>query len=213
MSNIEERAALEREIQALCQAGEKKRAATLLLEAYGRELLLFLVSRMRDSEAAREVFSSFAEDLWRGLPGFRWQCSARVWCYTLARHAASRHLRDVRRHRGRESPLSQAGELAGPEQQIRTATRTSARTSAKNLIARLRERFSADDQTLLILRLEQRLSWTEIAQVMLHAGMPVEPAVLKKDAVRLRKRFQVAKERLQRLVLDAGASATGSSRE
>jgi RNA polymerase sigma-70 factor (ECF subfamily) len=212
MSNVEERLALEQHVRALCEAGDKKQAATLLLEGYGRELLLFLVSRLRDREAAREVFSRFTEDLWRGLAGFRWQCTARVWCYTLARHAASRYIRELRQRRGRDLSLSRAGPLSGIEQRIRTATRTSARTAAKNLIARLRERLSPDDQTLVILRLEQKLVWTEIAQVMLHDGKPVEEAVLKKDAIRLRKRFQAAKEKLQKLALDAG-TREGRSRE
>lgn len=88
MITVEERAALENRIRALCEAGDQKQAATLVLEGYGRELLLFLVSRLRDGEAAREVFSRFSEDLWRGLADFRWQCTVRVWCYTLARRAA-----------------------------------------------------------------------------------------------------------------------------
>jgi RNA polymerase sigma-70 factor (ECF subfamily) len=204
VSNAEERAALESRIRALCEAGDKKQAATLVLEGYGRELLLFLVSRLRDSEAAREVFSRFTEDLWRGLAGFRWQCTARVWCYTLARHAASRYIRETRQRRGRAVSLSRAGPLSAIEDRIRTQTRMSARTAAKNLIAQLRDRLSADDQTLLILRIEQRLAWSEIAQVMFHEGKVVEQDVLLKDAVRLRKRYTAAKDKLRKLALDAG---------
>jgi RNA polymerase sigma-70 factor (ECF subfamily) len=204
VSNVEERAALENRIRAACDAGDKKRAATVVLEGYGRELLLFLVSRLRDDEAAREVFSRFTEDLWRGLGGFRWQCTARVWCYTLARHAASRYIRETRQRRGRVVSLSRAGPLSGIEHRIRSQTRTSARTAAKNLIAQLRERLSPDDQTLLILRIEQKLAWPEIAQVMLHEGKLVENDVLLKDAVRLRKRYQAAKDKLRKLALDAG---------
>lgn len=203
MTNGEERTAVEARIRALCDAGEKKRAATLLLETYGRELLLFLVSRLRDEDAAREAFSRFTEDLWRGLPGFCWQCTARVWCYTLARHAASRQIRELRKRR-RGVALSHAGALSQIEERIRTRTRTSARTAARNLIASMRERLSPDDQMLLILRVEQKLAWTEIAQVLLHDGAPTDEAVLQKDAVRLRKRYQAAKERLQKLAADAG---------
>jgi RNA polymerase sigma-70 factor (ECF subfamily) len=70
---------LERRIHACCVAGDKTQAATLLLEGYGREIFGFLVARLRDRGAADEVFSRFAEDLWRGLEGFGWRCSARVW--------------------------------------------------------------------------------------------------------------------------------------
>jgi DNA-directed RNA polymerase specialized sigma24 family protein len=203
MTNGEERTAVEARIRALCDAGEKQRAATLLLETYGRELLLFLVSRLRDEDAAREAFSRFTEDLWRGLTGFCWQCTARVWCYTLARHAGSRQIRELRKRR-RGVALSRAGALSQIEERIRTRTRTSARTAARNLIASMRERLSTDDQMLLILRVEQKLAWTEIAQVLLHDGAPTDEAVLQKDAVRLRKRYQAAKERLQKLAADAG---------
>src|SRR5690349_1891713 len=97
MTIAAERDALEAQIRAFCEAGNKKKAATLLLEGYGREILGFLISRLRDRDAASEVFSMFTEDLWCGLDGFRWSCSARVWAYTLARHAASHYLREARR--------------------------------------------------------------------------------------------------------------------
>ena len=200
----DEREALERQIRALCDAGDKKRAATRLLEGYGREVLGFLVSRLRDRDTASEVFSLFTEDLWRGLDGFRWQCSARVWSYTLARHAASRYTREARRRRGRNVPLSRAGPVSEIAEKIRTATLASARTESKSLIARLRERLPADDQTLLILRINRRLAWTEIAQVMLHEGEAVEESVLEREAVRLRQRYQSAKGKLRKMALKEG---------
>jgi len=204
VTTIEERDSLERQIRALCADGDTKKAATLLLEGYGRELFRFLMSRLRDRDDVREVFSRFTEDLWRGLPGFRWQCSARVWCYTLARHAASHYIRDAQKRRARLRPLSQAGPLSEIEQQIRTETLASARTENKTRIARLRERLPADDQTLLMLRINRRLAWPEIAQVMLHEGEVVDDSVLQKEAVRLRKRYQSAKEKLQKMALDEG---------
>jgi RNA polymerase sigma-70 factor (ECF subfamily) len=170
-------------------------------------VLAFLVSRLRDHDAAGEVFARFAEDLWRGLDGFRWQCSARVWSYTLARHAASHYIQETRRRRVRHLSLSRAGPLSEIAEKVRTATLTSARTESKSRIARLRERLPADAQTLLLLRVNRRLAWTEIAQVMLHQGEAVENEVLEKEAVRLRKRYQAAKERLRKMALEAGLIA------
>jgi RNA polymerase sigma-70 factor (ECF subfamily) len=207
--NADERAALEAQIRALCEAGDKHKAATLLLEGYGREILGFLISRLRDHEAASEVFSRFTEDLWRGLDGFRWRCSARVWAYTLARHAASHYIRDARRRRARDVPLSHAGPLSNIGERIRTATITSARTERKSQVARLRERLPADDQMLLILRINRRLSWTEIAQVMLHEGEVVEDSLLEREAVRLRKRYQSAKKKLRSMAVEAGLVRAG----
>ena len=195
---------LEQRIRSRLEGGNKKQAATLLLEGYGREILGFLVSRLRDREVASEVFSMFTEDLWRGMDRFRWQCSARVWAYTLARHAASHYIRDARRRRARDLPISRAGPLSEIEGRIRTATRTSARTETRNRIAQLRERLSLDDQTLLILRINRKLTWTEIAQVMFHEDEVTDDSVLERDAVRLRKRYQTAKERLRKMALEAG---------
>jgi RNA polymerase sigma-70 factor, ECF subfamily len=199
-----DREALETRIRACCDAGDRKRAATLLLEAYGREVFGFLVARLRDRDAASEVFSQFAEDLWKGLDAFRWQCSARVWAYALVRHAASHYIRDARKRRVRNVPLSHAGPLSAIEQKVRTATMASARTESRSRLAELRESLPVEDQTLLILRVNRKLDWKEIAQVMVYDGQVVTDEALEKHAVRLRKRYQLAKDRLRRMALEKG---------
>jgi RNA polymerase sigma-70 factor (ECF subfamily) len=208
----EERVEREQRIRTLCDAGKKKQAATLLLETYGREILGFLMSRLRDRDAVHEVYSRFTEDLWRGLDGFRWQCSARVWSYTLARHAMSRYVQEARRRRIRQVPLSVAEPISAVAEKIRTETLASARTESKSRIAILRERLPADDQTLLILRVNRRLAWTEIAQIMFHEGETVEQVLLEKDAIRLRKRYQSAKDRLRKMALAEGLIQTPGDR-
>jgi RNA polymerase sigma-70 factor, ECF subfamily len=200
----EDREGLEQRIRALCEAGDKKRAATLLLEGYGREVFGFLVARLRDRDAAGDVFSQFTEDLWRGLEGFRWQCSARVWSYTLARHAASRYIDDVRRRRGRNVPLSRAGPLSEIAEKIRTGTRAGAQTEARSRIAQLRESLPVDDQTLLILRVNRKLGWREIAQIMLRDSESPDDEELDKEAARLRKRYQLAKDKLRQMAVEQG---------
>jgi RNA polymerase sigma-70 factor, ECF subfamily len=200
----EDREDLEKKIRALCDAGDKKRGATALLEGYGREIFGFLVARLRDRDAASDVFSQFTEDLWRGLAGFRWQCSARVWSYTLARHAASRYIDDVRRRRGRDIPLSRAGPLSEIAEKIRTGTRAGARTESRSRIAQLRESLPVEDQTLLILRVNRKLGWKEIAQIMLREGETPEDEGLEREAVRLRKRYQLAKDKLRQMAVEQG---------
>jgi RNA polymerase sigma-70 factor (ECF subfamily) len=200
----DEREALEQRIRALCESGDKKGAATLFLEGYGREIFGFLVARLRDRDAASDVFSQFTEDLWKGLEGFRWQCSARVWSYTLARHAASRYIDDARRRRGRDVPLSRAGPLSEIAERIRTGTRAGARTEARSRIAQLRESLPVDDQTLLILRVNRKLGWREIALIMLREGESGDEESLEKESVRLRKRFQLAKEKLRAMAIEQG---------
>ena len=205
------RAALERKIRRHCDAGEKRRAATVLMEGYGREIFGFLVTHLRDHDAASEVFSRFSEALWKGLDGFGWRCSARVWSYTLARHAASRYLLEARRRRRHDVPLSRAGPLSEIEERIRTATLADAQTVSRSRIAELRKRLPIDDQTLLVLRINRKLSWTEIAQVMFHEGEVVEDSVLQKESVKLRKRYQSAKDKLRKMAVEAGLAPARDS--
>jgi RNA polymerase sigma-70 factor (ECF subfamily) len=204
MDDVAQRERQEQRIRDRCDAGDKKGAATALLEAYGREVLGFLVARLRDKDAAADVFSQFTEDLWKGLDGFRWQCTARVWSYTLARHAASRYIDDARRRRGRHVPLSRAGPLSGIEAKIRTSTLAAARTEARSRIAQLRENLPVEDQTLIILRVNRKMDWKDIAHVMSPDGVTASDGDLDKEAARLRKRYQLAKDKLRRMAIEQG---------
>jgi RNA polymerase sigma-70 factor (ECF subfamily) len=203
-STPEDREALEQRIRACSSAGDSKGAATALLEGYGRELLGFLIAHLRDHDAASEVFSQFTEDLWRGIDGFRWQCSARVWSYTLLRHAASRYVRDAQRRRRRFVALSGAGPLSAVEERIRTATLAAARTESRTRVEQLRDRLPPEDQTLLILRVNRGLDWKEIARVLVDDGEGAADEALAKEAVRLRKRYQLAKAKLRQLAIEEG---------
>lgn len=211
MSDLSDREAtrrevIERDIRVRCEAGERDRATTLLLESYGPEIFRFVMSRLRDDEAASEVFSQFTEDVWRGLGGFRWHCSVRVWSYTLARHATSRYVRQVRRRRARERPLSHAGPISAIGERVRTQTLLAMRTESKKQIAELRDKLPVDDQTLLILRVTRKLDWKEIARVMIDPPDDREPTDREIDqvAARLRKRFQGVKEKLHQMAVAGG---------
>ena len=203
MTEQPDRETIELQIRALCGAGEFEMAATLLVETYGREIFRFVLTRLRDEDAASEVFSQFTEDLWRGFSGFRWQCSARTWSYTLARHATSRYVADAHRRQAREKHASSPSLLEEVEQRIRTETLAAARTEAKTRLAALREQLSLDDQSLLVLRVNRRLDWKEIAQVMIGEDEVPAEGVIEKEAARLRKRFQTLKEKLRQMASNA----------
>jgi RNA polymerase sigma-70 factor (ECF subfamily) len=202
-----DREAAEKAMRAHWHAGDMKACATLLLESYGAEIFGFLMSQLRDETVVRDVFSQFNEDLWRGLEGFRWHCSARTWAYVLAGHAARRWVRDVQARRKRSVPLSDAGPLSAIAEKIRTATLPGARTDARERLAQLRESLPPEDQMVLVLRVNRKLGWKEIAQVMTYEGEVVANGVLEKEAARLRKRFQLAKEALRRLAVEQGLVA------
>lgn len=203
MLEIEERAAREAEIAEHCRAARYQQATTRALESFGREIFGYLVAVARSEDEASEAFAMFSEDLWRGIAGFRWQSSLRTWAYQLARHALARLQRDTRRHAGRMVPLSQAPQVQGMAEQVRTATLEYLRSEVKDRIAELRRELDPEDRTLLILRIGRNMSWRDIARVLGDAGEPDDEA-LTRAAARLRKRFERAKQALAALARARG---------
>lgn len=196
---------LESDLRRLCDSADYDGAASAALRGYGPEIFGFLVTLHRHESEASDVFSSFSENLWRGLSRFGWQCTLRAWAYTLARNASHRYRRDAERHVHGRVPLT--GSLAdeGLVQKVRTETLEYLKTEQKDRFAALRESLPAEDQMLLILRVDRRLAWDELARVTLgeSESEPTEED-LKKESARLRKRFQAVKEKLLELGKRAG---------
>lgn len=154
-------------------------------------MLGYLSTRSRSETDAAEVFSSFCEDPWKGLPGSRWPSSFRTWAYTLARHALDRMARDPQRRRDRNVALSDLPEVFELAEQARTTTLIHLRTETKNKLTALRDQLEPDDRTLLILRVDRKLAWSEIASVMADEDEPT-PEEIQRGAATLRKRFERA---------------------
>lgn len=184
---------LEARIAAALARRDIEAAATEAIRGYGPQILGYLRTVMGDAEDAAEVFSQFAEDLWKGLGGFRGECSVRVWAYRLAWHAASRFGRDPYRRRRERLPSAFASQLA--ETLLSTPGSAAERRSAE--VQQLRQHLGPEEQTLLVLRVDRQLSWKEVAQVMAGEGDPV-------DAATLRKRFERLKDKLAQLARAKG---------
>lgn len=189
----------EASIKAAWDGQELHRAATLILEAYGRELLEFLIATARSEVDGSEAFSIFTEQLWKGLPRFRWDASARTWSYTLARRALSRVRRDPHRKSDRAVSLADVPEVAQAAQRVRTATISYLKSEVKDRVALLRDQLDPDDQALLILRIDRKLSWREVAMAFADED-GLDDVELTRRSAALRKRFERIKEQLKRLV-------------
>ncbi len=181
------------------EAGDLALAATLALRAYGGEVLGYLVATLRDESDADEVFSTVAEDLWRGIGGFAWRSSLRTWLYCLARHAAARHRRAPAARRDRNLPLSEAEHVA---EHVRSRTLPFLRTEVKDRFAELRRSLDPDDQDLLVLRVDRGLEWLDVARVF--AGDDADDEALRRESARLRKRFQTVKDEVRERARGAG---------
>jgi RNA polymerase sigma-70 factor (ECF subfamily) len=193
----------EQGIHALWTAGQFEDAATATLEAYGDEILSFLVSRLRSPSDGQEAFSMFAEDLWLGLPKFAWRCSMRTWAYTLARNAAARYATAPQRHAARNLTLSRKGRLSELVERVRSATQIYQRTAVKDRFRVLREKLDPDDQMLLVLRVDRGMAWRDLALTM--AGdANLDDAAIDRESSRLRKAFERVKSDLKNMAEQEG---------
>jgi RNA polymerase sigma-70 factor (ECF subfamily) len=196
--------AVEEAVQQACQSGELDLAATRALEAYGPEILSFLSARLRSGSDGEEAFSIFAEDLWKGLPGFGFRCSVRGYMYTLARNAANRWASAPQNRVDRNLSVSAQASLSALRDRSRSATHMYRRTEVKDKVRALREQLPEEDQAILILHVDRGLPWREIAMVMSEEGEAVADDVLDRESARLRKRFERVKVELKALAQKAG---------
>lgn len=185
---------LDAQVAELLARGRRDEAATRVLEALGPEVLGYLRAVLRDEAEAGDAFSQFAESVWRGLPGFRGDSTVRTWCYGIAWRRAVSLRREPRHRRGERLGSTLASKLAGRI----FATTAVERERQAGALDRLRATLDPEEQTLLTLRLDRRLSWSEVADV-LASDAPARP-----DEAALRKRFERLKAKLATAARDEG---------
>ena len=178
-------AAVQARVQNLLVAGDVRAAATEALRELGPEILRFLRSVLRDEEDAADAFSHFAEHLWKGLPSFRRQSSLRTWAFRIAWNAALTLRSDAWHRKGRRFKTSEASKLA-EELRTKTVVRVERQRGA---LEKIRMKLTADEQSLLALRLDREFSWEEIADILSAGGERVQPLTLMKRFERLKKRL------------------------
>ncbi len=197
MSAASEKAqTVEAQLQKLHQLQDLEAVATTLLSAHGPEILGFLKGMVSDEAEAREIYGRFTLDLWTGLAGFEGRCTYRTWAYTVARNAAHRHRADPYAKKKRR--LSAAPE---PQQGRRTTTAWHRRSDVKSKVRMLRDRLSADDRALLILRIDRGMPWNDVARVLFGAEYSAS------KTASLRKRYERVVQRLRRYAQEEGLLA------
>lgn len=196
----EERRDIDETVQRLCRAGDYRSAATQVIVKYGEELHRFARNRCRTDADADDVFAIFCEDLWRGVPNFAWRCGLRCWLYKLARHAGHRFATAPERR------VEHNVELSDVTNQLAVCrTHDSAElheAGVRNQLQDLRQRLNSEEQVIVMLRVDAELSFREIAQALALPALGLSDAELAREASRIRKRFQLAKRRLQRWAVE-----------
>jgi RNA polymerase sigma factor (sigma-70 family) len=187
---VDRTAGFEDRVRSLLTAGDTREAATLAWRELGPEVLGFLSGVLGDVDAD-EVFSIWGERLWKSLKGFEGRCSIRTWTYVLALREITRFRKRMRKHA--EGPLS---ELKDVPTAARTPSRSTTATARQQQLIALRDELPIEDRMLLILRVDRKLSFDEIA--LAFADHPEAFIVVDRmrESARLRKRFQLIKQRL-----------------
>lgn len=186
----------EQRVRAHLEARQNEDAAKTVLESVGPEILGWLCGVFLDDDAAREVYTAFEAELPRELWTFREQTSFKCWLYGLARRVAFRRLRSPS---SQEVPL---GASLPPPREGETDTRTWAKTElSPSAFTRLRARLDPEERMVLILRVDRRMKWDEVARVMEN---PSTPATLRESAERLRRYFHRVRDRLRIMAVEEG---------
>jgi RNA polymerase sigma-70 factor (ECF subfamily) len=181
---------LEARVRRLVAEGDVDGAATAVIEALAPGVRRYLRTMLPEDDAA-DVLSAVEEDVWRGLPGFRWESSLRVWTYRIAWRAVARHARNGYRRRRERLPSSIASRLPNPP------ASASGPGGRRDRLSKLRDELPLEERSLLVLRVGRNLEWEEVSAVLAAQGRPV-------SAVALRKRFERLKARLAVLARERG---------
>ena len=184
-------ASLDDQIRDLLAQGKTAEATTRALRELGPEILGFLCGVLGEGDGD-EAFSAFSERLWKSLHGFEGRCTLRTWAYVLARNEISRFRRGRRRHVEGRVPISDYQEVL----EVVRKTRSTLVAERRDTLTRLRNELPIEDRTLLILRVDRDLSFEEIALAFADNPEVVNQLDLKREVARLRKRFQLIKDRL-----------------
>jgi len=193
-------AGLDERVRELLASGNATQAVTQTLRSLGPEVLGFLSGVLGNDADADEVFASTSERLWRSLGMFQWRCSLRTWTYVIARNEIERFRRGARRREG----LGSISDLEGVVAAVRTETRSALRSEKFAELVRLRNELPVEDRTLLVLRVDRDLAWDEIALAFVEQPETCTDEERKREAARLRKRFQLIRERLAARAREAG---------
>ena len=196
---------MEAHLRRAHEAGDYEAVAREFLERQGPNIFRFVRTRFADSEDAREAFARFGEDFWRGLPAFQWRSSLRSWAFTLARNAAFQHARDMLYRKRHNGTLPSDSRLAAIAESVRKESERDPRSEVQRRLRELRNALAEEDQTLLILRVDQRLSWLELAAVL--RGEDLSGDDRQREAARLRQQFKRIKQRLRSLAERQGLLA------
>ncbi|KXZ14811.1 RNA polymerase subunit sigma-70 [Bacillus nakamurai] len=141
---------------------KNKMSIEQLYREHYQDIMYYLYRRTHDAETAKDLAQDTFMKAFNGLESFKGHSSIRTWLYAIAHHTFINWYRRDRKYQF--SDISQSEGLQQttyelPEQYI-------SRTDAHEALTRQILRLKSDQQTVLILREFQELSYEEIADIL-----------------------------------------------
>jgi RNA polymerase sigma-70 factor, ECF subfamily len=187
---------VERQLRALHGQGKFEEVAVIALRTYQAEVLRWLRNSVRDEVAAQEIWSICLENFWKILPAFRFEASIRNLLYRLARFATYGYFRG--RQREQLAPESLLDSHAAPDL---AETDERFTTEIRNELKQLCEGLTIKQRMILMLKVEQEMSWDDIARIMSKPGELLMGEAFRREVVNLRQQFSRLKQELARRLL------------
>jgi RNA polymerase sigma-70 factor, ECF subfamily len=186
---------LDAEVAQRIADGDLGEAATRTIRALGPGVLGYLRPVLREPDDVEDAFSEWCERVWHGLRSFEFRASLRSWSARLAVNVAINLRNQAHRRRVRRFA---SGELSAVAASVLTSA--TGRLDRRQAVRALSEELTAEQQTLLFLRVNQGLSWEEIASILGSEGGRGSPAAVERRYGRLVARLRSAarKRRLLR---------------
>jgi RNA polymerase sigma factor (sigma-70 family) len=186
---VDHATAVEPEIDGCLDRDDWEAAVTVAYRAYGVEVFRYIVTLLRDrgnadgEDLAAELFLALLER----RATFQRRSSFRSFMYAVARNLAVSALRGAVRRRA--VPLSSADAVTLVEK-VRSSTPEWERSSVKDALARIRGELDLEEQTLLVLLVDRRMSSDEVANAISDPDRPVTAAGVRKRFERLRHKLR-----------------------
>ncbi|MDI3291880.1 sigma-70 family RNA polymerase sigma factor [Polyangium sp. 15x6] len=202
---------LEQRVLGLLAEGKPREAAELAVYGepkdarrggHGERISGYLRGLARNEADADDAFGDFAIDVVKGIRTFQGKSSLRAWLYTVARNAFLASQR--RGGRRREEPLGEGDEASKIRQEARKSTTSWRKTDKRDALVELRRELDEEDQTILILRADRGFSWKDAARVMLGETDVVDEEALKREANRVKKRYERVIDELREKAITKG---------
>jgi DNA-directed RNA polymerase specialized sigma24 family protein len=128
------------------------------------------------------------------MPDYRREALFGTWALRLAWYSAKEYKRTLARRHEERLATDAVSQIV---QEVRTGTAAAFKTEARDRWAKIKDSLSPAERSLLLLRIERKLPWKEVAAIMAEEG---EAA----GEVALRKRLERLSDKLRELAKESG---------